>query len=147
MLKSLAFAAALAVIPASVHAQSTGLVIPDPAGGAIRDPALGTYAPYYGAYGAYGAYGFYDERPLTRDPAGGTMIDDTPRVRTYVIEQAPSPYRYGRQVMLGTVLPREGFVYRDVPAQYAAPGHRYTLVDDYVVIVAPRSRRVIQIID
>ncbi|HEY5797471.1 MAG TPA: DUF1236 domain-containing protein [Bosea sp. (in: a-proteobacteria)] len=142
MMKSIAFAAALAIIPASVHAQSTGPLIRDPAGGAIRDPALG-----YGPYGTYGTYGFYDERPLTRDPAGGTMIDDSPRFRTYVVEQAPPPYRYRQPVIVGTILPREGVVYRDVPTQYAAPGYRYTLVDDYVVIVAPRSRRVVQIID
>lgn len=37
MMKSIAFAAALAIVPASVYAQSIGPLIRDPAGGAIRD--------------------------------------------------------------------------------------------------------------
>lgn len=144
MMKSIAFAAALAIVPASVYAQSIGPLIRDPAGGAIRDPALAGY----GAYGAYGMYGFYDERPLTRDPAGGTMVDDSPRFRTYVMEQPLPLYRYGQPVVVGTVLPREGVVYREVPAEYGAPGYRYTLVNrDVVVIIEPRTRRVVQIID
>src|SRR6478752_9570669 len=41
MIKTLAFAAALAVLPTTVFAQSSGPVIPDPAGGTTRDPAPG----------------------------------------------------------------------------------------------------------
>ena len=132
MMKRLAFAAALAVLPASAFAQSSGPAIRDPAGGATRDPALGVVAP---------------GPALARDPAGGTMIDDTPRFRTYVIEQGVPSYTYARPVAVGTVLPDEGIVYREVPVEYGAQGYRYTIVNERAVVVEPRTRRVIQIID
>lgn len=132
MMKRLALAAALAVLPASAFAQSSGPAIRDPAGGATRDPALGVVVP---------------GPALARDPAGGTMIDDTPRFRTYVIEQGVPSYTYARPVAVGTVLPDEGIVYREVPVEYGARGYRYTVVNERAVVVEPRTRRVIQIID
>jgi hypothetical protein len=132
MMKRLAFAAALAVLPATVFAQSSGPAIRDPAGGATRDPALGVVVP---------------GPELKRDPAGGTMIDDTPRFRTYVIEQGMPSYSYGRPVAVGTVLPDEGIVYREVPVEYGTQGYRYTVVNERAVVIEPRTRRIIQIID
>jgi hypothetical protein len=136
MFKTLAFTAALAVLPATVFAQSTGPAIRDPAGGATRDPALGTAKP-----------GTVDNRPLTRDPAGGTMIDDSPRFRTYVMEQRVPSYRYEQPVAVGVVLPEQGMVYREVPEEYGAQGYRYTVINERPVLVEPRTRRIIQIID
>lgn len=135
MMKKLAFAAALAVLPATVFAQSgpsSGPMIRDPAGGVTRDPALGAGTV---------------EAPLTRDPAGGTMVDDTPRFRTYVREQGLPSYRVSRPVEVGTVLPARGVAYREVPAEFGAPGYRYTVVNDRPVVVEPRTRRIIQVID
>lgn len=132
MMKRLAFAAALAVLPATVFAQTSGPVIRDPTGGSTRDPALGVVAP---------------GPALTRDPAGGTMIDDTPRFRTYVIEQRVPSYTYARPVAIGTMLPDEGIVYREVPVEYGAPGYRYTVVNERAVVVEPRTRRIVQIIN
>lgn len=132
MMKRLAFAAALAVLPATVFAQSSGPAIRDPAGGATRDPALGVVAP---------------GPALTRDPAGGSMIDDTPRFRTYVMEQRVPSYGYQQPVAVGVVLPEEGVVYREVPAGYGAQGYRYTVVNDRAVVVEPRTRRIVQIIN
>lgn len=132
MMKKIAFAAALAVLPATAFAQSSGAIIRDPTGGATRDPALGVVAP---------------GPELKRDPAGGTMIDDTPRFRTYVIQQAIPSYTYAQPVVVGTVLPDEGVVYREVPAEYGAQGYRYTVINERPVVVEPRTRRVIQIIN
>jgi hypothetical protein len=132
MMKRLGLAAALTVLPATVFAQTSGPVIRDPTGGATRDPALGVVAP---------------GPALTRDPAGGTMIDDTPRFRTYVIEQSLPSYTYARPVAVGTVLPDEGIVYREVPVEYGAPGYRYTVVNERAVVVEPRTRRIVQIIN
>ena len=132
MMKTIAFAAALAILPVTAFAQSSGAVIRDPTGGATRDPALGVVAP---------------GPALARDPAGGTMIDDTPRFRTYVIEQAVPSYTYARPVAVGTVLPDEGIVYREVPAEYGVQGYRYTVVNERAVVVEPRTRRIVQIIN
>lgn len=132
MMKRLAFAAALAVLPATVFAQTSGPAIRDPAGGATRDPALGVGTV---------------QVPLTRDPAGGTMVDDTPRFRTYVMEQRVPSYSYTQPVIVGVILPEEGVVYREVPAGYGAQGYRYTVVNERAVVVEPRTRRIVQIIN
>ena len=136
MIKTIAFATALAVLPATVFAQSTGPAVRDPAGGATRDPALSTTMP-----------GTVDNRPMTRDPAGGTMIDDSPRFRTYVMDQRMTSYRYEQPVTVGVILPEQGVVYREVPAEYGAQGYRYTVVNDRPVLVEPRTRRIVQIIN
>lgn len=133
MMKRLAFAAALAVFPATAFAQSTGPLVRDPAGGATRDPAL--MAP-----------GAVATPPLTRDPAGGTMIDDS-RFRAYVVEQRVPSYTYARPVVVGEVLPSDGIVYREVPAQYGPSGYRYTVVNERTVVVDPVTRRIVQIIE
>ena len=136
MIKTIAFATALAVLPATVFAQSTGPAVRDPAGGATRDPALSTTMP-----------GTVDNRPMTRDPAGGTMIDDSPRFRTYVMDQRMTSYRYEQPVTVGVILPEQGVVYREVPAEYGAQGYRYTVVNDRPVLVEPRTRGIVQIIN
>ena len=74
-------------------------------------------------------------------------IDDRPRFREYVIREQRPSYVVREEVRVGTVLPSAGVTYYDVPAEYHAPGYRYTVVNDRPVIVEPRSRRVVEIID
>jgi len=141
MMKSMAFAAALAIIPVSAFAQSTGPIIRDPTGGFTRDPALA-------APGMMPGVMIENPNPsLARDPAGGTMIDDSTRFRTYVMEQDVPSYSYRQDVAVGSVLPNRGVVYRQVPDEFGAHGYRYTVVNDRAVVVEPRTRRVVQIID
>ncbi|OYW60597.1 MAG: hypothetical protein B7Z40_19795 [Bosea sp. 12-68-7] len=91
--------------------------------------------------------GTIDNRPMKRDPAGGTMIDDSPRFRTYVLEQRVPSYRYEQTVIVGVILPEQGVVYREVPAEYGAQGYRYTVINDRAVVIEPGTRRIVQIID
>ena len=65
---------------------------------------------------------------------------------TWSASACPS-YVYKEQVRVGTVLPESGVTYYEVPAEYRAPGYRYTVINDRPVIVEPRTRRVVQIID
>jgi hypothetical protein len=74
-------------------------------------------------------------------------IDDRPRFREYVVRERRPSYVYKEEVRVGTVLPSSGVTYYEVPAEYRAPGYRYTVINDRPVIVEPRSRRVVQIID
>ena len=67
--------------------------------------------------------------------------------RQHVLQQAPLPFVYERPVTVGTVLPPSGVVYYEVPAQYGAPGYRYTVVNDRTVLVDPQTRRIVQIIE
>src|SRR6187402_1376084 len=75
-------------------------------------------------------------------------VDDRPRFREYVIRERRPSYRYAEELRVGTVLPESGVTYYDVPAEYRAkPGYKYTYVNDRPVLVEPRSRRIVEIID
>ena len=74
-------------------------------------------------------------------------IDDRPRFREYVVRERRPSYVVREEVRVGTVLPDSGVTYYDVPAEYKAPGYRYTVVNDRPVIVEPRTHRVVEIID
>jgi hypothetical protein len=78
---------------------------------------------------------------------GGVIGDNTPRFKTYVTEQRVPSYSYAEEVRVGAVLPERGVTYREVPAEYGAKGYRYTVVNNRTVLVEPRSRKVVQIID
>ena len=45
------------------------------------------------------------------------------------------------------ILPEQGVTYYEVPAEYHVTGYRYTYVNDRPVLVEPRTRRVVEIID
>lgn len=74
-------------------------------------------------------------------------IDDRPRFREYVIRERRPSYVYREEVRVGTVLPESGITYYEVPTEYRAPGYRYTVINDRPLIVEPRTRRVVQIVD
>ena len=48
---------------------------------------------------------------------------------------------------IGTVLPEEGITYYEVPAEYGVRDYRYTVVNGRTVLVEPRTRRVVEVID
>jgi hypothetical protein len=79
--------------------------------------------------------------------AGAIAGDATPRFKTYVSEQRVPSYRYREEVRVGAVLPERGVTYRAVPAEFGKKGYRYTVVNDQTVIVEPRTRRIIQVIE
>ena len=49
--------------------------------------------------------------------------------------------------MIGTVLPEAGVTYYDVPQRFGSMPFRYTVVNGATVLVEPRSRRIVQVID
>ena len=79
---------------------------------------------------------------------GGILgVEDRPRFRTYVMNERHPSYRYERELGVGAVLHETGVVYYDVPAEYHVTGYRYTYVNDRAVLVDPRTRTVVQIIE
>ena len=79
---------------------------------------------------------------------GGILgVEDRPRFREYVIRERHPSYRYSDDFRVGAVLPESGVTYYDVPADYHASAYRYTYVNDHAVLVDPRTRRIVQIID
>ena len=70
-----------------------------------------------------------------------------PRFREYVVREARPSFAYSGQVVVGAELPAAGVTYYDVPTEYGVSDYRYTIVNDRPVLVEPRSRRVIQVIE
>ncbi|TCR61122.1 DUF1236 domain-containing protein [Bosea sp. BK604] len=140
MFKKLALVAAIAVMPATaVLAQNpqgaTGGAAAGATSGAVGGAIVG--GPVGAVVGGVGGA-----------VVGAIIGDQTPRFRTYVVEQRVPSYTYGEPVAVGTVLPREGVVYREVPREYgAASEYRYTVVNNRVVLVEPQTRRIVQVIE
>ena len=138
MMKKLALAAALTLLPAAAMAQNPqgaqGGAASGAATGAIGGAIVG--GPVGAVVGGVGGA-----------VAGAIIGDNTPRFQRYVVEQRVPSYTYAEPVAVGTVLPADGVVYRQVPAEYGASEYRYTVVNDRVVLVEPQTRRVVQIIN
>lgn len=74
-------------------------------------------------------------------------VDRRERFRIYALgERRPSVALAG-PVRVGTVLPEEGVVYYDVPREFALPEYSYTIVNGHPVLVEPRTRRILEVID
>jgi hypothetical protein len=74
-------------------------------------------------------------------------LDERPRFHSYVVEQRRPSYQYSEDVRVGAVLPEEGVIYYDVPPEYGVRDYRYTVVNGRTVLVEPRTRRIVQIIE
>ena len=129
-------AAALAMaVPA--FAQAQGLVRGAQEGAADGRAAGGPIGAIVG--GAIGA--------ATGTVNGILGVDDRPRFRTYVRGEHRSSYAYDGDVRVGTVLPSAGVSYYDVPEEYGARGHRYTVVNGHTVLVERGTGRIVEVID
>lgn len=128
-------ALALVVLPFAAQAQGTvrGAQEGAEAGGRAAGP-LG--AVVGGAVGA-----------ATGTVGGILGVEDRPRFREYVVRERIPSYRYEQELRVGVILPEQGVTYYDVPAEYHVSGYRYTYVNDHPVLVEPRTRRVVEIID
>jgi hypothetical protein len=88
---------------------------------------------------------------------GGVVVDESdaigivparrPAFREYVIRERVPTYTIPDRVVVGGVLPEAGITYYDVPQTYGPTTYRYTVVNGQTVLVEPRSRRVIQVVE
>jgi len=74
-------------------------------------------------------------------------VDQRPRFHSYAVERHHPSYEYQGDFRVGTVLPEAGVTYYDVPEEYSAQGYRYTVVNGRAVLVEPRTRRVVEIVE
>ena len=74
-------------------------------------------------------------------------IDQRPRFHSYVVERHHPSYRYDGDVRVGADLPGDGVTYYDLPQEYGVRDYRYTVVNGRTVLVDPRTRRVVEILD
>jgi Protein of unknown function (DUF1236) len=85
------------------------------------------------------------------DPAavdgGGITIEQRPAFREYIARERVPTYTVPDRVVVGATLPDVGVTYYDVPQTFSATPYRYTVVNGETVLVEPRTRRIIQVID
>ncbi len=128
-------AAAMLALPALAHAQ--GIV-----GGAEQGARDGNRAagPVGGVVGGVvGAVG--------GGIAGLLGIEQRPRFREYAIREHHPSYVYESPLAAGAMLPERGVTYYEVPAEYGVKEYRYTIVNDHAVLVDPKTRRIVEVID
>lgn len=74
-------------------------------------------------------------------------VDQRPRFHRYVVEEHRPSYRYEGDVRVGAVLPEVGVTYYEVPPEYGVHEYRYTVVNDRPVLVDPRTRRIVEVVE
>jgi hypothetical protein len=79
--------------------------------------------------------------------SGGIAVEQRPAFREYVVRERVPTYTIPDRVIVGGVLPEAGITYYDVPQTYGTTPYRYTVVNGQTVLVEPRTRRVVQVID
>ncbi len=79
--------------------------------------------------------------------APGIAVEQRPAFREYVVRERIPTYTIPDRVVVGVVLPETGVTYYDVPQTFGATPYRYTVVNGRTVLIEPRSRRIVQIID
>jgi hypothetical protein len=123
-------------LPFAAHAQGTFRGAEE--GAAAGDRAAGPVGAVVG--GAIGA--------ATGTVGGILGVEERPRFREYVVREHRPSFRYREDVRVGMVLPERGVRLYEVPREYhVRPGYRYAVVNDRPVIVEPRSRRIVEIIE
>jgi hypothetical protein len=83
---------------------------------------------------------------ITNDDEGIT-VEQRPAFREYVVRERVPNYSIPERVIVGGVLPETGVTYYDVPQTYGVTPYRYTVVNGQTVLVEPRSRRIVQVVE
>ena len=81
------------------------------------------------------------------ESGGGLTIEQRPAFREYVVSQRVPAFTIPDRVAVGAVLPEAGVTYYDVPQRFGSTPFRYTVVNGTTVLIEPRSRRIVQVID
>jgi hypothetical protein len=81
------------------------------------------------------------------DDNDGIAVDQRPAFREYIVRERVPNYTIPDRVIVGGVLPEAGVTYYDVPQTYSSTPYRYTVVNGRTVLVEPRSRRIVQVVE
>jgi len=88
-----------------------------------------------------------DRTVIVNDGAAGIAVDQRPAFREYVIRERVPNYTIPERVVVGGILPETGVTYYDVPQTYGITPYRYTVVNGETVLVEPRTRRIVQVVE
>lgn len=84
---------------------------------------------------------------IVNGDAEGIAADQRPAFREYIVRERVPNYTIPDRVVVGGVLPEVGVTYYDVPQEFGITPYRYTVVNGETILVEPRSRRIVQVID
>jgi hypothetical protein len=84
---------------------------------------------------------------IVNDDADGIAVDQRPAFREYIVRERVPTYSIPDRVIVGGVLPEAGITYYDVPQTFGPTPYRYTVVNGRTVLVEPRSRRIVQVVE
>jgi hypothetical protein len=84
---------------------------------------------------------------VINDDFGGIAVDQRPAFREYIVRERVPQYTIPDRVVVGDVLPEAGVTYYDVPQTFGVTPYRYTVVNGQTVLVEPRSRRIVQVVE
>jgi hypothetical protein len=79
--------------------------------------------------------------------ADGIAVDQRPAFQQYIIREHVPEYTVPDRVVVGSVLPETGVTYYDVPQTFGMTPYRYTVVNGQTILVEPRTRRIVQVIE
>lgn len=96
---------------------------------------------------AQGTVGAVGGNTVVVEPGGGIIAEQRPAFREYVVSQNVPAFTIPDRVAVGAVLPEAGVTFYDVPQRFGSTPFRYTVVNGETVLVEPRSRRIVQVID
>ncbi len=85
--------------------------------------------------------------PVVVESAPTITVEQRPAFREYVVEQRVPTFRVPERVVVGATLPESGITYYDVPERFGATTNRYTVVNGETVLVEPRSRRIVEVVN
>ena len=77
----------------------------------------------------------------------GIAVDQRPAFREYIVRERVPNYTIPDRVIVGGVLPETGVTYYDVPQTFGVTTYRYTVVNGQTVLVEPRTRRIVQVLE
>jgi hypothetical protein len=96
---------------------------------------------------AQGTVGVTGGNTVVIEQGGGIIVDQRPAFREYVVSQRVPAFTIPDRVVVGAVLPEAGVTYYDVPQRFGGTPYRYTVVNGETVLVEPRTRRIVQVIE
>jgi len=81
------------------------------------------------------------------DDDAGIAVEQRPAFREYVIRERIPNYTMPERVIVGGILPETGVIYYDVPQTFGVTPYRYTVINGETVLVEPRSRRIVEVMN
>jgi hypothetical protein len=86
---------------------------------------------------------------VVNEPAAveGIAVAQRPAFREYIVREQVPTYTVPDRIVVGATLPDAGVTIYDVPQTFGATPYRYTVVNGRTVLVEPRTRRIVQVIE